>query len=393
MRGLRAGRAALHAAMAACALAACGGGGPTVTDETARVTGTVRNGSTDEALAGATVTAGSAEATSDANGRFDLDSVPVDPSVTIRSARAGFATYTENIDVQAGDNIHDIRMTRQALYEMADIAVYVPPDVSTVRGVILALGGQDTRPLATGVFNNPDEGFNESQRQTRQGFLVLASAHGLAVMGSVPLSDGPASDTRVLAALDAVAVASDRLELAQAPLLIRGISAGARETFGFTVRRPDRVIGFALIIPPEPSTVTSPAARDVPGYVLLAELDQIVDNNALTAFFAANRREGAIWSFAVEPGATHETTSSRARALMVDWMNTIFGLRLPPTVAPGVPVVLRSIDEASGWLGHRTSFAIAPYADYADDRLDASWLPSQGTAQTWHGFVTTPPTD
>jgi hypothetical protein len=72
-------------------------------------------------------------------------------------------------------------------------------------------------------------------------------------------------------------------------------------------------------------------------------------------------------------------------------MNTILALRLPPTVTPGAPVALRSIDEASGWLGHRTTFAIATYADYADNKLDASWFPSQGIAQAWQRFGAAPP--
>ena len=69
-------------------------------------------------------------------------------------------------------------------------------------------------------------------------------------------------------------------------------------------------------------------------------------------------------------------------------MDTILGLRLPQ---PGAPGALRSIDQASGWLGNQTTFAIAPYANYADNKLDASWFPSQGTAQAWQAFVTPVP--
>lgn len=295
-------RSLLRAAVSACALAACEGGGPPTEPQTASITGTVRNASTDEPLAGATVSAGSVQATTDASGRFDLADVATGPSVTVRSQRAGFVAYTATIAVAEGSNTHDIPMALQFLYETPDFAVYLPPAGSAVRGVILGLGGQDTRGFATGVFDSPNPLINESQRLTRQGFLGLANTHGLAITGSVPLTDGSASDARVLAALDAVALASDRPELAQAPLVIRGISSGAPESYGFTLRQPDRVVGFAVIIAADLSLVTSAAAQRLPGYVLLAELDAVVDNEALTSFFVANRAQGALWSFAVEPG-------------------------------------------------------------------------------------------
>lgn len=379
-------RSLLHAAMSAWALAACGGGGGgggTGPGQTGDITGTVRNASTDQTLEGATVSAGSIRATTDANGRFELPGVPVGPSVTIRSERTGFVASAEDITVQEGSNTHDIHMTRQSLYELPGVAVYVPPDVSTVRGVILGLGGDDTRGLATDVYNNPDPRMNESQRLTRQSFLTLAAKHGLAVMGSV----AQPSEATVFAALDAVALASDRPEVAQAPILLRGISGGAPVSYAFTLNRPERVIGFMLIIAAGASPVRSAAAQHVPGYVVLAELDDVVDNQALTEFFVENRAEGALWSFAVEPGATHGPTSPALRTLLQNWMDMVLELRLPPPVTAGTPVALRSIDEASGWLGHRTTYAIASYTGYADNKLEASWFPSQGTAEAWQGFV------
>jgi hypothetical protein len=63
----------------------------------------------------------------------------------------------------------------------------------------------------------------------------------------------------------------------------------------------------------------------------------------------------------------------------------------PPTQAAAngdTRAPLESITEASGWLGNRTSFAIAAYSAYVGNKLDASWFPSQETAQSWEGFVT-----
>jgi hypothetical protein len=135
-----------HALSRRAEVAAQGPSGPT-----GSIAGTVLNASTDQPLEGATVSAGSIQTTTDANGRYDLAGVPVGPAVTMRSQRLGFVAYTEDIAVQQGSNTHDIPMTRQSLYELPGVAVYVPPDVSTVRGVILQLGGEDTRGVATAV--------------------------------------------------------------------------------------------------------------------------------------------------------------------------------------------------------------------------------------------------
>jgi hypothetical protein len=347
----------------------------------------VLNASTDDPLEGATVSAGGIQATTGADGLFTLDGVPVGPSVTIRSERAGFGTYTEVITVADGPNAHDIRMTRRDLYELPGVAVYVRPDIATVRGVILHIAGGDTRALATGVCTLPDPALCQSQLQMRARYFTLAATYGLAIMGSGFLADAVTSDAQILAVLDAVADSSDRPELALAPLLIFGASGGAPQSYGFTRRQPDRVIGFTVNHAVAPSNLRSTAAQRVPAYVLLAGQDEVMPNPPQTTFWATNRAEGAIWSYAIEPGATHYGHTPAAQNLIAQWMNTILGLRLPPTVTPGAPVVLNAIDDTSGWLGNVTTVTIAAYADYVGNPLEASWFPSQATAQTWQSFV------
>ena len=245
-------RSLLHAAVWACALAACGGS----TDHTAltgSIAGTVRNVFTDELLAGATVSAGSVQATTDATGRFDLAGVPVGPSVTIRSQRTGFKAYAADIAVAEGSNTHDIRMTRQELVEFGTFALYVPAEVGRVRGVILGLGGPDTRGFATGnPMGSPNPPLEESEQMLGEQFRTLASDYDLAILGTSErgLPDATATDQRLLGALETAAIASGRPELREAPLLIYGISGGAPEAFGLTLRRPERVPALHYASPP-----------------------------------------------------------------------------------------------------------------------------------------------
>jgi hypothetical protein len=205
----------------------------------------------------------------------------------------------------------------------------------------------------------------------RLHYLALAATHGLAIMGSGALSrDQTLTDDVLIGALNSIAVSSDRPELAQAPLLIFGISAGAPQSYGFTLRRSDRVIGFMVITGSTPSTVRSGAAQRVPGYVLLAELDTEVNNGKLTEFFVDNRAEGALWTFAVEPGAIHQPPSLAAQSLLVEWMDTILQLRLPPTVTPSA---------AAG--EHHRSFRLAGQSDQLRDRRLLSLRREQARCQ------------
>jgi hypothetical protein len=40
-----------------------------------------------------------------------------------------------------------------------------------------------------------------------------------------------------------------------------------------------------------------------------------------------------------------------------------------------------------GWLGNRSTGAIAGFACYSDNKLLASWLPSEQTARDWQAMV------
>lgn len=65
--------------------------------------------------------------------------------------------------------------------------------------------------------------------------------------------------------------------------------------------------------------------------------------------------------------------------LMFDWIDTVLAARLPLTA--GAP--LRPTTESAGWLGNRSTGAIATYACYGSTRSSASWLPSEETALDW----------
>jgi dienelactone hydrolase len=272
--------------------------------------------------------------------------------------------------------------------EIGAFALYLPPEAATVRGVLLALGGPDTRGFpADSAFGAPDPGLEASLHLFGQEMRTLAGELGLALMGtSLRGQDGlpndPQSDKRVLAALDEAAEQCGHPELATAPLVLYGISGGAPQAAGFTARNPGRTAALLLKVPAPPERLTRADALAVPTLMILAERDEIVDNKMLVAVFEANRRAGALWALAVEPRVPHHSLTRAHRALTVGWLRAAAELRL----GSSADEPLRAVADSSGWLGHPGA-GIANWGDYSRDRGLASWFPSQAAAEAWWTFV------
>ena len=94
-------------------VAACGdSGGPTTTTTTtttATVSGAV-NAATGAAIAGASVKIGSASATTGADGRFELQNLPVGSATMVTSA-PGFDPRSESVSLSAGTNARNVVLT------------------------------------------------------------------------------------------------------------------------------------------------------------------------------------------------------------------------------------------------------------------------------------------
>jgi dienelactone hydrolase len=280
-------------------------------------------------------------------------------------------------------------MTRVEVFEFGVFALYVPANVDAVDGIILALGGPDTRAFATGKrFGAPIPAVEASFHVLGQEMRTLASSRGLAILGSsrvnLALPNAPETDQLLLNAVETAAVMSGRADLSTAPFVVYGLSGGGREASGFTARNPERVAGLLLKVPAAVSSLTSGEALHVPTYMILAELDVNVNNVALTAAFEANRSAGALWGMAVEPGMIHHSLSPFQRQVTVSWLSAILDRRLAPHSWAGP---LRDIAEKHGWLGNRATGEAAPWHTYTGDPALASWLPSETTAREWEQLV------
>jgi dienelactone hydrolase len=351
------------------------------------VAGTVMSSATGDPVAGAEVSIGAATATTGPDGRFELIDLTAGPA-TLRCIATGFEDFEADITVPTGRITRDVELSRIELFELGDFTLYVPATVSTTRGILLALGGPDTRGFASGTpFGAPVPEVEASLQALGQEFRTIAASHGLAVLGTslAAMTNGPDSDQLLLDAVQEAAAMSGRPELASAPLLMYGMSGGGPQASGFTARNPERVAGLFLKVPVGVASLTSGEVLGVPTYVVQAEMDAFVDNAALASAFEANRATGALWALALEPGVPHHSLTPSHRELTTNWMSTILELRLGAASSP-----LRAIVESSGWLGDPATGEVTPWAAFAGDPASASWFPTRETAERWKTFVGQP---
>lgn len=378
---------AVGAALALLLLAGCGdSAGPNGGGDSASLSGTIRDAGGSAVLEGARITSGTRQATSDAAGRFELTGLPVG-TATVRAERVGYLSAEATVTLRAGANTRDFALAVQEVFVNGADAVYVPAG-GPLRSVIIVLGGPNTRGFVTGERIAPADNptLEQSLQQLGADLRALATSSRAALLGSatIAMPNSAASDDALFASIGSVAGLSGHPELATAPVLLFGLSAGCPEAAGLVSRHPQRAIGLLVRVPTSVIDLTAPAALAVPTFVMQAELDEVVDNAAVRTTHAANRARGGRWALAVEPGVGHRVATNRGNVTVTGWIGMALTLRLPAT--PGDPLV--ALDEPSGWLGNPTTLEIAAWADYVGDRTAASWLLSQAAATAWQQLAT-----
>lgn len=349
------------------------------------VKGVVTVSATGVPFAGARVSIGDVSTTAGTDGRFELTGLIAGPA-TIRATATGFEAFESDIIVADGPATKDIPLKRIELFQFTGYALYVPAAVAQVRGVVITLGGPDTRAFASaGSFGAAAPSVEAALQSMGQQLRAMAASKGLSIIGTsqAQMANGGMSDGNILAAIQQAALVSGREDLKSAPFLVYGISGGAPEASGFTVRNAARVAGLFLKVPKSVEALASGPALGIPTYVILAELDLSVNNTTLTASYLANREAGALWALGLEPGVPHLSLSPAQRDLTINWINTILGMRLGSAASDAI----RPISEASGWLGDPTSAQVMSWSSFSGNPRSASWFPSQGTAEEWRTFV------
>jgi poly(3-hydroxybutyrate) depolymerase len=267
-------------------------------------------------------------------------------------------------------------------FDKAQFRFWAPPGNSPVRGVLVLVPGSngDGRAMAQ---DTVWQKFATDQRLAivacrftdkphEQGFIeeYIAVARG--------------SGDALLTAIGRLAERSGRREIVDAPLLMWGMSAGGQFNYEFVAWKPERVLAFAVnkggIYY---SALLSRAARDVPGILFIGGKDLAFRNNTIVGLFAVNRRGGALWALAEEPGVGHVVGKSRDVSMV--FFEEVLKLR-----SRSPDGSLTKLDEKSGFLGDLTARTFAPLGDARVPNYPTAWLVSERVARAWQEMVTSP---
>lgn len=265
-----------------------------------------------------------------------------------------------------------------ANFETAEFRLWYPVQVKSFRAILVLVPGSN------------EDGRSDVNDRFWQEF---ASRHDVALIGC-HFADKPhdgsvenyanvaqGSGQALVEALASLSTQSDHPELANAPLLLWGFSAGGEFNYEFTAWKPDRVAAFVVNKGGVYfSALLPPAARRVPGLLFVGEKDLEWRKRIITGLFALNRREDALWALVEEPGVGHAVGRSQEMAAI--FFDAILSLRVGAASARS----LLKLDERSGIIGELTWGSIEPPTGKPDPNRLTDWFPTERVARAWESI-------
>jgi len=270
-------------------------------------------------------------------------------------------------------------------FNKASFRLWCPDQCKTIQGVIVLVPGSngDGRSLV-----------NDPQWQQ------LAQKYNFALLGCY-LTDKPHVDMNIeeyanvkegsgQALLDVLAKFAVKLqlpELANVPLVLWGHSAGGEFNYEFVCWKPERVLAFVVNKGGYYYSALAPEqARNVPGIIFTGEKDLEPRRDILKGIFSINRRAGALWSFADEPGVGHETGNTQK--LAANFFDQIIPLRLHNVSGNKPSKHLLPLVSDNGFAGDKKKQAFSPFSINQLHDYEISWLPTATFAKAWVTFIT-----
>jgi dienelactone hydrolase len=268
-----------------------------------------------------------------------------------------------------------------ANFDKAEFRMWLPPNTPKVRAVLVLVPGSngDGRPQAEDPF-----------------WQAFAAKHQLAIVACrftdkpheqsfledyVKVSDG--SGQALIDAVSAFAKASSHPEIAGAPFLMWGMSAGGQIDYEFAAWNPERVIAFVVNKGGVYYSALVPrAARNVPALLFVGDKDLAFRINTFQGLFAVNRRAGALWAYVVEPDTAHAV--GRSRDLGAMFFEDILAMRFSGDALVPVP-------EKAGFIGDLAAVTFLPVATAPAPTVPTAWLPTERIAKAWQAVVTGKP--
>jgi poly(3-hydroxybutyrate) depolymerase len=268
-----------------------------------------------------------------------------------------------------------------ANYDEADFRLWYPSDAASLRAIVVLMPGSngDGRPMA----EEPDwQAFATKNKLALVGGRITDKPHDQSFIEEyVNVSRG--SGQALLTALSTFAGRTKHPELSTAPLFLWGMSAGGEFNYEFVAWKPERVAAFVVNKGGIYYTaLTSRAARNVPGILFIGGKDLPSRINTITGLFEVNRRGGALWALAEEPGASHVVGRSIdvARILFED----VLALRCDGTT-------MKTLNERDGFIGNIQTRTFQQTGSSPAPAIATAWLPTERVARAWQAMVSEKP--
>jgi len=269
-------------------------------------------------------------------------------------------------------------------YDKAEFRLWYPDGAGTLRGVVVLVPGSngDWRAMAS---DTVWQAFATKNKLALVGCRFTDKPHDQGFIEHyVNVSQG--SGQALVDAMSAFAAKSNHPELATAPFLMWGMSAGGQYNYEFAAWKPERVVAFVVNKGGIYYSALTPAGtRDVPGILFTGGKDLEFRTNTIVGLFAVNRRAGALWALAEEPSASHVIGRSRDLTLM--FFDDVLPLRLDPEA----PAALRPIAAKSGFIGDLKSKTFQPADGAPAAAGPTAWLPTLRVARAWQALVSEKP--
>jgi len=262
-------------------------------------------------------------------------------------------------------------------YDKAEFRLWFPREAGSLRGVIVL---------------NPGSNGDARREVEDTVWQAFATRHKLALVGTrftdkkhdqgfieeyVNMSQG--SGQALLDALTRFGTRSQHPEIGTAPLFLWGMSAGGQINYELVAWKPERVAAFVVNKGGIYYTaLTSRETRNTPGMLFTGgkDLDQRIQT--ITGLFAVNRRGGALWALAEEPGVGHVV--GRSRDVSMVFFEDVMALRLDER-GP-----LKALSERSGFWGDPKTKEFQPVGEKAP-AYPVAWLPTERVALAWRAMV------
>lgn len=267
-----------------------------------------------------------------------------------------------------------------ANFDKAEFRLWIPDISGPLKGVVVLVPGSngDGRPMADDEFWQAFAKRNTlaivacrfTDKPHDQGFIEEY----------VNVSKG--SGQALLDVIATFAAKSNHPELAVAPLLFWGMSAGGQFNYEFAAWKPERVIAYVVNKGGIYYSALVPAAtRNIPALLFVGEKDLAFRTNTISGLFAVNRRAGALWALVEEPDTAHAV--GRSRDLGAMFFDDVLALRLSGGLKP--------IAGQTGFIGDLEAHTFQSVADSPAPTVPTSWLPTERIARAWQAVVSGKP--